>query len=145
VISLAGLARSLSKASPYRNFSAELAAEHDARLGSRRLKMQSNDAIEVVAPLGGGFRELTLFPDAAAVLAGTAGVLAKPGGIFHAARRHLSSLESNVAMLVRTLGLDQVQQRESGGAVESKSEVGVGTAVRLMLRVVDRFNSIATF
>ena len=107
--------------------------------------MQSNDAIEVVAPLGGGFRELTLFLDAAAVLASTAGVLAKPSGIFHAPRRHLSSLESDVATFVRTVGLDHVQQGESGGGVESKSEVGVGTAVRLMLRVVDRFNSIATF
>ena len=107
--------------------------------------MQSNDAIEVVAPLGDGITGLTLFPDAAAVLAGTAGVLAEPGGIFHAARRHLSSLESDAATFVRTLGLDQVQQRESGGAIESKSEVGVGPAVGLMLRVVDRFNSIATF
>ena len=34
--------------------------------------MQSNDAIEVVAPLGGGISEVALFPDAAAVPAGTA-------------------------------------------------------------------------
>ena len=60
--------------------------------------MQSNDAIEVVAPLGGGFREVTLFPDAAAVLAGAAECIDGTGlGIFHAAGRHLSSLESDVA------------------------------------------------
>ena len=34
--------------------------------------MQSNDAIEVVAPLGGGISEVALFPDTAAVRAGTA-------------------------------------------------------------------------
>jgi hypothetical protein len=32
--------------------------------------MQSNDIIEVVTPLGGGISEVTLLPDAAAVLAG---------------------------------------------------------------------------
>lgn len=32
--------------------------------------MQSNDIIEVVTPLGSGISEVTLFPDAAAVLAG---------------------------------------------------------------------------
>lgn len=38
--------------------------------------MQSNDIIEVVAPLGGGIsEEVTLFPDAAAVHAGTGGAL----------------------------------------------------------------------
>ena len=63
--------------------------------------MQSDDAIEVVAPLGGGISEVTLFPDAAAVLAGTAGELVEPGRIFHAAGRHLSSLESDVALFVR--------------------------------------------
>ena len=41
--------------------------------------MQSNDVIEVVAPLGGGINEVSLFADAAAVLAGTAGVLEEPG------------------------------------------------------------------
>jgi signal transduction histidine kinase len=65
--------------------------------------MQSNDAIEVVAPLGGRISEVTLFPDAAAVLAGTAGVLVEPGRIFHAAGRHLSSLESDVALFVRRI------------------------------------------
>jgi peroxiredoxin len=35
--------------------------------------MQSNDVIEVVTPLGGGISEVILFPDATAVLAGTAG------------------------------------------------------------------------
>jgi hypothetical protein len=80
--------------------------------------MQSNDAIEVVAPLGGGVRELTLFPDAAAVLAGLAGVSVEPGGIFHAARRHLSSLESDAATFVRTLGLDQVQQQRAAARLK---------------------------
>ncbi len=65
--------------------------------------MQSNDAIEVVAPLGGGISEVSLFPDAAAVLAGTAGVLVEPGRISQAAGRHLSSLESDVALFVRRI------------------------------------------
>jgi nitrogen-specific signal transduction histidine kinase len=54
------------------------------------------------------------------------------------------------------LGLGQVQRfaQESGGAVEIKSEVGVGTAVRMMMlpvsrpadgNSVDLSNSIATF
>jgi signal transduction histidine kinase len=54
------------------------------------------------------------------------------------------------------LGLGQVQQfiQESGGAIEIKSEVGVGTAVRVMLlpvsrpadgNSVDLSSSIATF
>jgi len=59
--------------------------------------LQGNDAIEVVAPLGAGISEVS-FPDAAAVLAGTAGELAEPGQIFYAARRLLSSLESDVAL-----------------------------------------------
>jgi len=65
--------------------------------------MQSNDAIEVVAPRGGGIRKVTLFADAAAVLAGTAGVLAELGRIFHAAERHLLSLESDGALFVRRI------------------------------------------
>jgi hypothetical protein len=65
--------------------------------------MQSNDAIEVVAPLGGGISEVALFPDAAAVLASTAGGLVEPGRIFHAAGRHLSSLKSDVALFVRRI------------------------------------------
>jgi hypothetical protein len=40
--------------------------------------MQNNDAIETVAPLGGGISEVAVFPDAAAVLASTAGVLVEP-------------------------------------------------------------------
>jgi hypothetical protein len=40
--------------------------------------MQNNDAIEIVAPLGGGISEVALLPDAAAVLASTAGVV-EPG------------------------------------------------------------------
>ena len=65
--------------------------------------MQTNDAIEVVVPLGGGISEVTLFPDAAAVLPGTAGVLVEPGRIFRAAGRHLSSLESDVALFARRI------------------------------------------
>src|SRR6266576_4822758 len=65
--------------------------------------MQSNDAIEVVAPLSGRISEVALFPNAAAVLAGAAGVLVEPGRIFHAAGRHLSSLESDVALFVRRI------------------------------------------
>ena len=65
--------------------------------------MQGNNAIEVVAPLGGGISEVALFPDAAAVLVGTAGVLVEPGRIFHAAGRHLSSLKSDVALFVRRI------------------------------------------
>ncbi len=63
--------------------------------------MQSNDVIEVGAPLGGGISEVTSFPDAAGVLAGTAGVLVQPGRIFHAGVRHRSSLESDVVLFVR--------------------------------------------
>ena len=77
--------------------------------------MQSNDAIEVVAPLGGGISEVTLFPDAAAVLAGTAGVLAEPGRIFHAAGRHLSSLESDVALFVRRVEIPVVGEGSESG------------------------------
>lgn len=52
--------------------------------------MQGNDAIEVVAPLGTGISEVS-FPDAAAVLAGTAGVLAArsftpPDALYHRLR-----------------------------------------------------------
>jgi hypothetical protein len=63
--------------------------------------MQGNDVIEVVTPLGDRISEFTSRPDAAAVLAGTAGVLVEWGRIFHAAVRHLSSLESDVALFVR--------------------------------------------
>lgn len=63
--------------------------------------MQSNDRIEVVAPVGDPSCKVTLFPDATAVFAGTAGVLVGPGWIFHAAGQHLSSLESDVVRLVR--------------------------------------------
>jgi hypothetical protein len=71
VISLADVARPLSKASSYRDFGfRDRHAEYDARLKSQEGRMQSNDIIEVVTPLGGGISEVTLFPDAAAVLAG---------------------------------------------------------------------------
>ena len=62
--------------------------------------MQSNDAMEVVAPLGGGISEVARLPDAAAVFAGISGALVKPGRSFRAAGRHLSSLESDVALFV---------------------------------------------
>src|SRR5689334_17400480 len=58
--------------------------------------MRSNDVIEVVVPLGGGISEVASFPDAPAVVAGTAGVSVEPGRIFHAAVRARSSLESGV-------------------------------------------------
>jgi hypothetical protein len=63
--------------------------------------MQSNDVIEVVAPLGAGICEVALFPDAAAVLTGTACVFVEPGRVFFAAGRNLSSLESDVDLFVR--------------------------------------------
>jgi hypothetical protein len=63
--------------------------------------MQSNDVIEVVTPVGGGISEVTSFPDAVAVLAGTAGVLVEPGRIFHSAVRYRLSLESDVVLFVR--------------------------------------------
>jgi hypothetical protein len=50
--------------------------------------VQGYDVIKVVAPFGCAISEVGLFPDAAAVLAGTARVLAEPGRSFHAARRH---------------------------------------------------------
>ena len=62
--------------------------------------MQGNDVVEVVAPLRGGISEVTSFPDAAAVLAGTAGVLVAQGRICYAAVRHRSSLETGVALFV---------------------------------------------
>jgi signal transduction histidine kinase len=76
---------------------------NDARLKARRLDMQSNDAIEVVAPLGVGISEVALFPDAAAVLTGTACVSVEPGRVFFAARRNLSALESDVVEFVRRI------------------------------------------
>jgi hypothetical protein len=55
--------------------------------------MQSNDAIEVVAPLGGGISEVALFPDAAAVLVALlvywwnrVGFFTPPDGIYHRLR-----------------------------------------------------------
>jgi signal transduction histidine kinase len=63
--------------------------------------MQSNDVIEIVRPLGGGISEVTSFPDAAAVLAGTAGVLVEQGRIFHAAVRHQPPLQCDADLFVR--------------------------------------------
>jgi signal transduction histidine kinase len=60
--------------------------------------MRSNDAIEVVAPLGAAISEVALFANAAAVLTGTACLLAEPGRVFFVAGRNLSSLESDVAL-----------------------------------------------
>ena len=65
--------------------------------------MQSNDMIKVVTPLGGGIGEVASFPDEAAILAGIAGILVERGRVFRAAIRHLSSAESDVSLLVRTV------------------------------------------
>jgi hypothetical protein len=65
--------------------------------------MQSNDMIKVVTPLGGGIGEVASFPDEAAILAGIAGILVERGRVFRAAIRHLSSAESDVFLLVRTV------------------------------------------
>jgi hypothetical protein len=65
--------------------------------------MQSKDVLEVATPLGGGISEVTSSLDAVAVLAGTAGVLVEPGRIFHSAVRHRLSLESDVALFVRSV------------------------------------------
>ena len=160
--------------------------------------MQSSDAMEVVAPLAGGISEVSLFPDAAVVLVGTAGALVEPGRSFHTALPHdgevaisaknsvprpgastgvveiivadngsgmtdevlRRAFDSNFTISTvgqgSGLGLGQVQQfvQQSGGAVEIKSAVGIGTAVRVMLlpasrpadgNSVDLSNSIATF
>jgi hypothetical protein len=72
--------------------------------------MQSNDVIEVVTPLGSGISEVTSRPDAAAVLAGTAGVLVERCRIFHATVRHLSSLESDVDLFVRRVEIPVVSR-----------------------------------
>ena len=72
--------------------------------------MQSNAVIEVVTPLGGVISEVTLFRDAATVLAGNAGVLVEPGRIFHAAVRHLSSLERDIAPFVRTIEIPVIDR-----------------------------------
>ena len=58
--------------------------------------MQSNDAIEVAVPFGAAISEVALC--AAAVLTGTACILAEPGRICFAAGRNLSSLESDVSL-----------------------------------------------
>jgi hypothetical protein len=63
--------------------------------------VQGYDVIEVVTPFGCGISEVGLFPDAAAVLAGTARVLVEPARSFHAARRHLFWLESDLARFDR--------------------------------------------
>jgi signal transduction histidine kinase len=65
--------------------------------------VRSYDVIEVVAPLGGGISEVTSFPDAAAGLAGTAGVLVGPDRSFRAAVRHRSSRESDFALFRRRI------------------------------------------
>jgi hypothetical protein len=76
---------------------------HYARLRSWEDRLQSNDMIKVVTPLGGGISEITSFPDEATVLAGIAGILVERGRIFHAVVRHLSSAESDVSLIVRTV------------------------------------------
>jgi hypothetical protein len=59
--------------------------------------MQSNDAIEVVATLGGRIREVTLFPDAIAVLASNCGCIGwSRAGFFKPPGGHPSLLESDV-------------------------------------------------
>jgi hypothetical protein len=66
VISLAGVARSLSKAaSSYRNVLVPkpIRGTRCEIEEARRLDMQSNDVIEVVEPFGGGISEVTLLPE----------------------------------------------------------------------------------
>jgi signal transduction histidine kinase len=80
--------------------------------------MQSNDIIEVVTPLGGGISEVSLFPDAAAVLADSAGVLLEQGLILHAAARHLSSLQSDADRFARRIDIPVVgRDGENAGAL----------------------------
>jgi hypothetical protein len=72
--------------------------------------MQSKDVIEVVTPLGGRISEVTLFPDVTALLAGI--------GVYWWSRtavRHLSSVESHVALFVRSVEILVIGEvRESG-------------------------------
>src|SRR5438552_17231740 len=71
VISLAGVARSLSKVSSYRNFPCRYRhAEHVTSL-RRRLEMSTNAAIEDAVPLVGGIRDDTSTSAASAVLPDT--------------------------------------------------------------------------
>ncbi|MBP1888374.1 hypothetical protein J2Z50_006693 [Ensifer mexicanus] len=70
--------------------------------------MQSDDVIEVVTPFGGGISEVTLFTNAAAVLAGTAGVLVEQGRILDAVIRHRSSLDSDVALVARRVEMPPI-------------------------------------
>jgi hypothetical protein len=55
--------------------------------------MQSNDVIEVVTPVGAGISEVTLFPDATAVLAGTAG------------RFERQTVQTTSAIVMRQMGM----------------------------------------
>lgn len=65
--------------------------------------MQSNDKIEVVAPLGDRLSEVALLSGGVAVLGGTACVLDEPGRIFFAAGGPLASPENDVALFVETI------------------------------------------
>jgi hypothetical protein len=74
--------------------------------------MQSNDVIEVVTPLAGGISEVTLLPDAAAVLVSIAGVfVVEQRRIIHSAVRRRSSLESDdVALFVRRVEIPVIDR-----------------------------------
>ena len=98
VISLAGVARSLSKARRTETFSAETDTRNTMQIEKPGGSIcKATTQLKSSRLLAWDQLEVALFPDAAAVLASAAGVLVEPGRIFHAAGRYLSSLESDVA------------------------------------------------
>ena len=80
--------------------------------------MQSNHAIGVVTPLGGGISEVTSLPDASAVLAGVPGVLVEQRPVFHATVRHESSCENDLDAVVRSVEIHVIgRDREIAGVL----------------------------